>query len=80
MEAVTPRLTPTEERVSICVGHGMDYDTISARLGMEPETARVHVCNIAAKLENPDHLKPYILVLLWAAHRRWLMERESEAA
>lgn len=77
-----PRLTPAEARVARCVGLGMDYDAIGARTCTTARTARVHVINIAAKLPNPDGLKPYTLVLLWAAHQRWLEEssRKESAA
>lgn len=73
-------LTPTELKVARLVSAGADYQTIGLRLGMAEATAAVHVHRIAAKLPNPDDLKPYTLVLLWAAHERWLLERQSSAA
>lgn len=73
-------LTAGELRVAELVGLGMEYKAIAARLGMEPETARRHVLNIAGKLSNPEHLKPYTLVLLEFAHRRWLRARRRRSA
>lgn len=70
-------LTSGELRVAELVGEGMAYKAIGAALGMEPETARRHVLNIAAKLPNPDGLKPYTLVLLEFAHRKWLKAHEE---
>jgi hypothetical protein len=35
------------------------------------------MANIAAKLPNPGRLKPYQLVFLWAAHRKWTAEFEK---
>ncbi len=72
-----PRLTPTEERVARLVAHGYDYTRIAVELHISHRTAEEHVAHIARKLPNPDHLRPYVLVLLWAAHRRWLAERTA---
>lgn len=75
-----PRLTPAEDQVARLVAHGYDYPRIAITLAVSPRTIAVHVHRIAAKLPNPDGLKPYTLVLLWAAHQRWLTEREASAA
>lgn len=69
---MTLPLTAREWEVSRLVAKGLDCDRIATALGIEPATARVHVYNIAAKLPNPDELKPYTLVLLWAAHAQWI--------
>jgi DNA-binding NarL/FixJ family response regulator len=76
---VTPRLTLTEDKVARLLAYGHDYKVIAAKLGMAEKTVSVHVVHIAQKLPNPDNLKAHTLVLLWAAHRRWLLERESAA-
>jgi DNA-binding NarL/FixJ family response regulator len=72
-------LTPTELRVARLVSIGYDRPRMASLLGMAESTVGCHVCNIAAKLPNPDGLKPYTLVLLWAAHQRWLEERIAAA-
>lgn len=72
-------LTPAEHRVCRLVSLGYDYARIGALLGIEESTAAVHVYHVALKLPNPDGLKPYTLVLLWAAHQRWREERDAAA-
>lgn len=65
------RLTPTEARVAQLVGRGLDYKRIARALGVRPSTVAVHVYHIAQKLENPEAVKPFTLVALWAARQRW---------
>lgn len=72
-------LTPTEMKVARLVSVGYDYARIGDLLGMAEATAGVHVGRIAMKLSNPDDLKPFTLVLLWAAEQRFLEIRKYAA-
>lgn len=73
-------LTPRELSVAALVGKGYDYDRIATTLNISPQYARNIVCVIADLLPNPDDLKPFTLVLLWAAHDKWLEEYRKGAA
>jgi DNA-binding NarL/FixJ family response regulator len=73
-------LTPTQAKVARLVSMGYDYDRIGDLLDMAPKTVSVHVSAIADLLPNPDDLKSHTLVLLWAAHERWLMEHNRHTA
>ena len=59
---------------------GYDYKRCGLLLGIDERTVAVHVVHIAAKLPNPDELKPQMLVTLWAAFIRWTEERTDSAA
>lgn len=72
-------LSSREWEVARLVGMGFDCERIGLLLQIRPKTVHVHVYNIAAKLPNPDELKPYALVLLWAAHERWLLTLHDAA-
>lgn len=44
------RLTPTERKVALCVGTGLDNDAIAGELGISRHTVRSHLRNIFEKL------------------------------
>lgn len=67
-------LTDQQARVADLVGRGLDAPEVGKRLGIEPSTVRAHVNTIALLLPNPDGLGAYRLVMLWAAHERWVRE------
>ncbi len=70
-------LTAAEYRVAELVAQGYEPKRIAAALRLSRKTVDVHVQNIARKLPNPEGLKPYTLVLLEFAHRKWLDLRPS---
>lgn len=74
------KLSARELSVAALVGKGYDYDRIAETLNISPQYARNIVCVIADLLPNPDALKPFTLVLLWAAHDKWLKEYHKGAA
>ena len=59
-------LTPAQQRVVALVKRGLSYRQIARELEIAQETARSHVLGIAQKLDNPDRIKPYWCVFLWA--------------
>lgn len=67
-------LTEAQARIASEVGRGFDAKEVAKRLGIETSTVRTHVNTIALLLPNPDRLGPYRLVMLWAAHERWVIE------
>lgn len=81
ISALTPTrpLTPRELSVADLVGRGYSYWRVALALGISPKTARNVTDAIADALPNPDHLPPQTLVMLWAAHRRWLNEQVAAA-
>ena len=44
------RFTPREREVMLCLYSGLSYAKAAEQLGCAPQTVRVHVNNIAAKL------------------------------
>lgn len=70
-------LTLTELEVADYIADGWNYARIADWLGIAEATVRSHVWHIADKIENPDNLKPYQAVFLWAAHRKWLAEHNT---
>lgn len=68
-----------QAKVADLISRGADYETIGKTLNISAKTASVHVSLIADLLPNPDELKPYVLVLLWAAGERWKRERSTAA-
>jgi DNA-binding CsgD family transcriptional regulator len=44
------RLTPTERKVALCVGRGLDNEVIAGELGISRHTVRSHLRNIFEKL------------------------------
>lgn len=69
-------LTDQQRKVAELVGRGLDAPDVAKRLGVSTSTVRAHVISIAYLLPNPDHLGAYRLVMLWAAHERWLREHQ----
>jgi DNA-binding NarL/FixJ family response regulator len=61
-------LTAREEQVAECVGRGLSYRDIAAKLGISPFTVRAHVVAIAAKLPArvaPLSAFPCTRIMLW---------------
>lgn len=69
-----PTFTPAEEEIIGHIADGWSCTRIAGWLGISTSTVYVHLNHIAAKLPNDDDLKPYPLVFLWAAHRKWLLK------
>lgn len=65
-----PTLTRAEEEVAECLAHGWSYQRAATFLGIQKGTVYVLAGRIAAKLPNPEELKPYQLVYQWALRRR----------
>lgn len=61
------------------IADGWGYPRIADWLGITRKTVAVHVANIAEKIDNPDGLKPHELVILWAAHRKWLKRHPNSS-
>jgi len=74
-----PSLTRAEIEVGECRGKGWDCPRIAEWLGIQPSTVQWHVENIAAKLDNPDDLKPMDLVLFYFAHKAWVASHKDAA-
>lgn len=72
-------LTPAETEVADLRGKGWDCPRIADWLGISPGTVRSHIKNASMKLSNPDNLDPMDQVMLWAAHRAWLISRQTAA-
>lgn len=67
-------LTPQQQAIAELVGYGYDAEQIADRLKITVSTVRLAVKHIAYLFPNPDNLRPWRLVLLWAAHQRWVRE------
>lgn len=66
-----PILTRAEEEVAEGMAKGWSCGRIAAWLGIKKKTVYSHILNIANKLgPNPDGIKPYQRVLLWAVRRK----------
>lgn len=76
-DALFRRLTPAEEDVARCIAEGWTYSRIADHLDISRKTVSAHVAHIAMKIDNPDDLMPHELVLLWAAHRKWIARDEA---
>jgi hypothetical protein len=72
-----PPLTRAEKEVIEVIAEGWSYRRIAEWLGICESTVHTHVGHIASKLPNPDDIKPYHLVFLWSAHRKWLLDRQA---
>lgn len=65
-----PTLTRAEEEVADGLAKGWSCNTIAGWLGIKKKTVYSHILNIAAKLgDNPQKLKPFHRVVMWAAQR-----------
>lgn len=73
-------LTDAQAKVAELVGRGFDAPEVARRLHIETSTVRSHVNTIALLLPNPDRLGAYRLVMLWAAHNRWIAEYHATDA
>jgi len=69
-------LTTRQEQVAELLGRGLPYKRIAEQLGIKYTSVVSHVEEIAVRLPNPDELPAGTLAMLWAAHRRWLRDRE----
>ena len=69
-----------EEQIAMLLGRGWSYKRISQEVGLQRCTIAAYVGSAADKLPNPDGLTPQMVVVLWAAHRRWRQERDRPAA
>lgn len=65
-----PVLTHAEERIAAMLADGLSCTRIAQLLSVKKKTVYVHITNIAAKLDNPNELKPYSLVARWAYQER----------
>lgn len=65
-----PQLTPAEEKIADSLAQGWSCIRVAQMLNIKKKTVYVHVMNIAAKLPNPNDLKPYQLVSRWAFERQ----------
>jgi len=63
------RLTPTERKVALCVGRGLDNDVIGGELGISRHTVRSHLRNIFEKLSVTNRTQLALLVRPSAAER-----------
>lgn len=72
-------LTARQEQVAELLGKGLPYKRIAEQLAISTDTVASHVTDIGYRLDNPDNLPVGTLVMLWAAHRIWLREREQAA-
>jgi DNA-binding CsgD family transcriptional regulator len=77
-------LTRAEIEVFECLGRGWGYERTAEYLGIKRGTVYVLAGRIAAKLPNPEHLKPYQLVYAWAhdqlVRKAVLQEQEERTA
>lgn len=64
-------LTNMQQVVAECIGRGKSYGAAAKELGIDVSTVRVHVHAIAQLLSNPEALRPWRLVFLWAAQEQW---------
>lgn len=71
-------LTEAQQRVANLIAKGYDAHRVASELHVETCTVRAHVVAIANLIPNPDDIAPYRLVMLWAAHHRWLTEHHCE--
>lgn len=69
LPVLVTQLTPREKEIAALVGHGYSCARIGSLLGLRPGAVRVVVMRIADKLTNPDEIKPFPLVMLWAVHQ-----------
>ena len=58
-------LSPRELEVVKLVADGLREKVIAGRLGITHATVRVHVWNIAAKLELPSDADRHVLIARW---------------
>jgi DNA-binding CsgD family transcriptional regulator len=70
----TKPLTVVEMEIAELAGQGYGIERIAVMRNLNPNSVSSTIQRIALKLPNPDELKPLTLVMLWAAHRRWLMQ------
>jgi DNA-binding NarL/FixJ family response regulator len=63
---VTAELSPRQREVVDEIRRGKSYEEIARELRLSRRTVAVHVNRVAAKLENPDGLRPYLAVFEWA--------------
>lgn len=73
-------LTPREKEIAALMGKGWDCKRIANALGIKPPTVRRFVEQIAAKLTNPEEIRPSPLVALWAARQNWERELQLQAS
>lgn len=69
------KLSAREESILPLVARGWDYEQIGNELNISPQYAENLVARIADLLPNPDDIKPYRLVMIWAVTERWIKER-----
>lgn len=69
-----PRIPFTHRELQVVerMGRGWSYKRIASDLGLHIGTVGRYANDAAEKLDNPDSLTPQLLVVLWAAHRRWV--------
>lgn len=60
------RLTARQEQVVDGVRRGASYDEIAREMQIRRRTVAVYVERIAARIPNPDGLRPYLAVFLWS--------------
>lgn len=72
-------LTTRQDQVARLLGKGWAYKRIAVSLSIDERTVKMHVEDIALRLPNPDGLAAGTLVMLWAAHRIWLEDRDRAA-
>lgn len=73
-------LSYRELQVAKFLGRGWDHKRIAAHLKLSEATVGGYVQSAAGKFGNPDELSPRTLVMLWAAHQRWVVERQAKSA
>lgn len=76
----TRPLTIVEQEIAALAGRGWGIERIAEHKGLNPNTVSSTIQRIALKLQNPDGLKPLTLVMLWAAHRAWLLQHVNPDA
>lgn len=63
---VTLRLSPQLARVVAGIRRGASYEEIAVEMQIGRRTVATYTERIAAKLENPEGLRPYLLVFEWS--------------
>ncbi len=74
-----PLLTRAQREVVEAIAEGWSYRRTADWLGVCESTVHSHVGHIADKLPNPDDIKPYQLVFLWASQKKWLKDASDAA-